>query len=66
MKSHSKQRLFRGHAVIAFADGPLIWSTFRRDPVEAWKAYERHNPPVEGHPTAAKLVKVEMKVTPVI
>lgn len=65
MKSHSSRR-FRGHAVTAYKDGPLIWGTFRRDAVEAWKAYERHNPPVEGFPTTAQLVKVEMTVTPYI
>ena len=64
MKSHSKPRRFRGHAVTAYENGPLIWGTFRRDPVEAWNTYLRHNPQVDGHPTPARLVKVEMTVTP--
>ena len=64
MKSRSKSRRFRGHAVIAYAEGPLIWGTFRHDAADAWKAYERHNPPVDGHPSAARLVRVEMTIRP--
>ena len=62
--TRSRSRRFRGHAVIAFPDGPLIWGTFRREAVDAWQAYERHNPPVEGHPPTAQLVRVHMTIDP--
>lgn len=58
-------RRFRGFAVIDRPDGSLIWGTFRPVPAEAWAAYSRCNPSVDGYPPYACLVEVEMTIKPV-
>ena len=61
----SRSRRFQGFAVIERPDGPLIWGTFRPELADAWAAYERHNPPVAGHPSQAQLVAVNMRLRPI-
>ncbi len=62
MTAHTttKARKFRGFAVIDGKDGPLIWGTFRPKEADARAAHQRHNPAVDGHPQAARVVPVEI------
>lgn len=62
MTMESRSRRFRGFAVIERPDGPLIWGTFRPAELDAWAAFERHNPAVSGFAGQAQTVSVEIIV----
>ena len=53
-------RRLKGFAVIERPDGPLIWGTVRPDRAAAWSAYLNHNPQVEGYPSDARTIAVEV------
>jgi len=54
-------RKLKGFAVIERPEsGALIWGTLRPDRAAAWTGYLDHNPQIEGFPTAARTVEVEI------
>lgn len=57
-----KPRKFRGFAALERPDGALLWGTFRPSEADARAAYDRHNPSVEGFPSPAQIVAVEIKI----
>jgi len=61
----SDPRRFRGFAVIERPQGPLIWGTLRPAQADAWAAYIRNNPAVDGHPPQAQLVQIDMTMRPI-
>lgn len=61
----SRSRTFHGFAVVAKPDGSLIWGTMRPAQADAWAAYARHNPEIEGFPSGAQLVAVSLTVEPI-
>lgn len=57
---HMKTQRLKGFAVIERPDGALIWGTVRQDRAAAWSVYLNHNPQIEGFPTDARTVAVEV------
>lgn len=53
-------RKFKGFAVLAHPNGPLIWGTFRPKAEDARAAYDRHNPAVAGFPSPRVVVPVRV------
>jgi hypothetical protein len=55
-----KPRKFRGFVVIDRPDGVLVWGTFRPTAEQARAVFEKWNPVVPGHESAARVVSVEI------